>query len=71
MAWQSSSAISGVSGPGDGNNPTGQPQGTEYTLQGKGCILSASFTSFCAKLADVVIVRGDALSADGMASSRT
>jgi len=39
MAWQSPSAMAGNGGagggPGDGsNNGAGQPQGTEYTLQG-------------------------------------
>lgn len=39
MAWQSQSAMAGNGGAGGGagdgsNNGAGQPQGTEYTLQG-------------------------------------
>ncbi|EIT83584.1 hypothetical protein AFCA_004258 [Aspergillus flavus] len=37
MAWQSPSAMvgaGGYGGPGDGSSNGGQPQGTEYTLQG-------------------------------------
>lgn len=40
MAWQSPSAMAGGGGglgnsPGDGMGGHSQPQGTEYTLQGK------------------------------------
>ena len=38
MAWQSPSAMGGNGGGGgngDNNTSGGQPQGTEYTLQGK------------------------------------
>jgi striatin 1/3/4 len=71
MAWQSLSGMGGgggnVSNGGEVPQPAGQPQGTEYTLQG---MLAVKYDpEHCEER--LILSRCYALLADRMASART
>ena len=68
MAWQSLSGMGGGGNGGggsngDGGNQPNQPQGTEYTLQGMRRLGDDLLRDM------LTIYRGNALFADGMAST--
>ena len=65
MAWQSPSGMVGGNAAGNGGdgNQANQPQGTEYTLQGRG----DKYLRDILELGSDVTARGDALPTNRMA----